>query len=117
MRDPRIMKAELVMTCFIGLLSLSCFWDLSGNDYASTLSLSGTLFFCSMTLFMMPFNTAIFIAIGERSLFMREQNQKMYSVFFYQTTKYIVELPILVTVPFIFTIIVFFGVGLTVTAY
>lgn len=66
------MKAEVIMTLFIGLLSLACFWDLSGNDYATTSSLSGTLFFCSMTIFMMPFNSALFVAIEERALFMKE---------------------------------------------
>ncbi|CDW88685.1 abc transporter family protein [Stylonychia lemnae] len=52
---------------------------------------------------------------GERPVFLRESANKMYGVFPYYIAKTIVEIPVLIFQPMIWSLIVYFGVGLTVT--
>jgi ABC-type multidrug transport system permease subunit len=52
----------------------------------------------------------------ERPVFLREQANKMYSVTAYYLAKILIETPILALTPMIFALIVYFGIGLTITA-
>jgi ABC-type multidrug transport system permease subunit len=53
----------------------------------------------------------------ERPVFLREQANNMYSVGTYYLAKTIVETPVLLISPMVFCVIVYFGVGLTVTGF
>ena len=53
---------------------------------------------------------------AERPVFLREQANKMYNVSSYYLAKIIVETPVLALTPMIFSVIVYFGIGLTITA-
>ena len=52
----------------------------------------------------------------ERPVFLREQANKMYNVGAYYMGKIVAETPILSITPMIFTIIVYFKIGLTINA-
>lgn len=52
----------------------------------------------------------------ERPVFLREQANSMYSVFAYFNSKTLTELPVTTLTPMLQTIIVYFGMGFTVTA-
>jgi ABC-2 type transporter len=52
----------------------------------------------------------------ERPVFLREQANKMYTVAAYYIAKVAVETPILSLTPMIFAVIVYFKIGLTITA-
>ena len=54
---------------------------------------------------------------AERPVFLREQANNMYSVGTYYLAKTIVETPVLLISPMVFSVIVYFGVGLTVTGF
>lgn len=49
-------------------------------------------------------------------MFLREQANKMYSVTTYYLAKILVETPVLSFTPMLFSLIVYFGVGLTISA-
>lgn len=53
----------------------------------------------------------------ERALFLRENADKMYNLLPYYLAKIIVEIPLLCVTPMIFSIIVYFKTGLTITAW
>jgi ABC-type multidrug transport system permease subunit len=53
----------------------------------------------------------------ERPVFLREQANKMYSVGTYYLAKTLIETPVLLLSPMVFTLIVYFGIGLTVTGF
>ena len=52
----------------------------------------------------------------ERPVFLREQANQMYSVGAYYLSKILAEMPVLCITPMIFAIVVYFKIGLTVTA-
>jgi ABC-type multidrug transport system permease subunit len=50
-------------------------------------------------------------------VFLREQANNMYSVGTYYLAKTLVETPVLLLSPIVFAVIVYFGIGLTVTGF
>lgn len=53
---------------------------------------------------------------GERPVFLREQANKMYSVSAYYLAKILGELPILSLTPMLTAVIIYFKIGLSITA-
>ena len=53
---------------------------------------------------------------GERPVFLREQANQMYTVGAYYMAKIMIETPVLLLTPMIYSLIVYFGVGTTITA-
>lgn len=58
---------------------------------------------------------AILVFQGERAVFLREQANKMYSVFPYFMAKTLMDTPMLLFTPFMATVITYFGLGLEKT--
>jgi ABC-type multidrug transport system permease subunit len=52
----------------------------------------------------------------ERPVFLREQANKMYSVTAYYLAKVLADLPLQLITPIVFTVIVYFGIGMTIEA-
>ena len=52
----------------------------------------------------------------ERPVFLREQANKMYSVTAYYLAKVLADLPLQLVTPIVFTVIVYFGIGMTIEA-
>ncbi len=58
----------------------------------------------------------VFIFQEERPVFLREYANKMYSVSAYYLAKILIDTPILTIAPFVFSVVVYFKIGLTITA-
>ena len=54
---------------------------------------------------------------SERPVFLREQANNMYSVGTYYLAKTLVETPVLLLTPIVFAVVVYFGIGLTITGF
>lgn len=54
---------------------------------------------------------------NERVLFLREQADKMYNLLPYYLSKIVIEFPLLCLMPMIYSVIVYFKTGLTITAW
>ena len=52
---------------------------------------------------------------GERPVFLREQANRMYGVLPYYAAKIIGDLPVFIVIPIEITLIVYYGVGFTMT--
>jgi ABC-type multidrug transport system permease subunit len=65
---------------------------------------------------MMTLMGTILTFQNERPVFLREQANKMYSVTAYYVAKILIETPILAFTPMLFSVIVYFKIGLTITA-
>lgn len=76
----------------------------------------GGLYFLSTNYFMGNFFNAILVFQAERPVFLREQANKMYSVFPYYITKISVDMPVLMLTTLIGTLITYFIINLQVTA-
>ena len=98
----------------MGLLCLSIFWKQESLMEARSL-ISGLFFVCIACIFgnMMP--TILTFQI-ERPVFLREQANRMYDVVPYYLAKLMIDIPVVGFVQFLFTIIIYFGIGMTVTA-
>ena len=80
------------------------------------MGLAGFLFFCCITTLMTHMQGNLLAFQEERPVFLREQANKMYHVSPYFFSKMVTELPVLIFQPLLWTVIIYFGVGLTVTA-
>lgn len=67
-------------------------------------------------MFMGNMFNAILVFQAERPVFLREQANKMYSVFPYFMAKTLMDTPILLFTPFLATVLTYFGLGLEYTA-
>jgi len=65
---------------------------------------------------MMNMMGTILVFQAERPVFLREQANKMYTVVSYYLAKIVIETPILALTPMSFSIIIYFKIGLIITA-
>ena len=59
------------------------------------------------------FQPTVIVFQGEKPIYVRERDSGMYDVWTYATTKLIAEIPIMLFVPFLFLIVIYFAIGLT----
>ena len=72
----------------------------------------GALFFQAVNMFMGNMFNAILVFQAERPVFLREQANKMYSVFPYFMAKTLMDTPILLFTPLLATVMAYFGLSL-----
>lgn len=113
-RNPGHGRIKVSQTLFMALLCLALFHD--QYDYSEARSLIGGLFFVSVNQTMMNMMGTLLTFQQERPVFLREQANKMYTVGAYYLSKISAETPILALTPMLFSIVVYFKIGLTITA-
>lgn len=79
-------------------------------------STAGMLFFVNLNQFMGAYMTTLLTFNTERTVVVREQANQMYSIMTYYVARSTVETPLFLLTPMIFSLIVYFGVGLDITA-
>lgn len=79
------------------------------------MSLIGSCFFICTDIAMENVMNTVLAFQGERPVFLREQANKMYGVTSYYLARIIIDTPIQVFLPFLFSIIIYFSIGLTIT--
>ncbi|CDW82848.1 abc transporter family protein [Stylonychia lemnae] len=113
--DPHQWSARILQTIFIAILSLGLFRNLSNNDFSTQIGLAGFLFFtCIQQLYAHSMSNLLAFQ-EERPVFLREFANKMYGIAPYYLSKSVVEIPVLLLQPFLWEIILYFGVGLSRT--
>lgn len=95
---------------------LLTFYDLESNTYTSQMGLIGAIFYLTNNTVYQNIMQTIMVFQSERQLFKREQDDKVYKVLPYFLSKIIIEIPITLIMPAIISIILYFGIGLTITA-
>jgi hypothetical protein len=98
----------------MGLLCLVLFWK--QEDISEAISLCSGLFFVAVSMIFGHMMPTILTFQTERPVFLREQANRMYNVVPYYFGKVIVDMPIVGLCSMIFVCMLYFGVGLTVTA-
>jgi ABC-type multidrug transport system permease subunit len=116
MRNPQASKARIGQTIIIGLLALSVFYKINGPRFEQRMNMAGSVFFITVNSLMTAFMGTIGLFQNERPVFLREQANNMYSVSAYFNAKTLTEVPLTTLTPLLYTIIVYFGMGFTVTA-
>mmetsp|Transcript_111 Transcript_111/g.217 ORF Transcript_111/g.217 Transcript_111/m.217 type:complete len:165 (+) Transcript_111:726-1220(+) len=84
--------------------------------FYATMQVYGGVFFALTNTFMGNLFNTVLIFQQERPVFLREQSNKMYRVAPYFFSKVIVDTPVLILGPLVFTLIIYFSMGLQKTA-
>ena len=116
MRNPQASKARVGSSTFMGLLTLAVFYQINGEGRFNRYNVAGCVFFICVNNLMQAFMGTITLFQGERTVFLREQANKMYNVYTYFNAKTMTELPLTTLAPLIFCIITYWGIGFTNTA-
>lgn len=111
-RNPLAVRARIMQTLVMSLITLCVFWQINGTDLQARYNVAGASFFICVYNTMNPLMGTIGLFQMERPVFLREQANRMYSVFIYFQTKTMTELPFNLLVPLIYCVIVYFAQGL-----
>ena len=87
------------------------YWQTGGPDSVDIQSFAGSVFFWLVgILFSNMFNT-ILVFQAERDVFLRENANKMYSIFAYYVSKNMIEMPSAIVFPLIQLLLIYWSVG------
>jgi ABC-type multidrug transport system permease subunit len=87
------------------------YWQTGGPDPVDVQSFAGSVFFWLVgILFSNMFNT-ILVFQAERDVFLRENANKMYSIFAYYVSKNMIEMPSAIVFPLIQLLLIYWSVG------
>jgi len=117
-RNPKLFVARIFQATVIGLVGGAVFWKLS-DDYSdpslsskSFASKNGALFYFSVAQFFAAFSASLLTFPTEKPVFLKEQSNKMYSVFAYFLSRNIMELLMTYIGPTLYTLIVYWMMNL-----
>lgn len=113
-REPRLSRAKLIQTTVVAILMMGAFWQV--NDYSSAQSvqdMAGAIYFMTVVQMFLNFQPTVIVFQGEKPVYVRERDSGMYDIWVYTTTKLIAETPIMLVVPIVFLLLIYFAIGLT----
>ena len=118
-RNPLLVKSRIIQSLFLGIYVGGLFFDLGTKNYKEIMiwySITGFLFFLNITMLMQALSPIALVFPLERSVFLKEENSRLYSVCSYFLSRNIIEIPYLVLTPVIFILIFYWMVDLSSTA-
>jgi ABC-type multidrug transport system permease subunit len=124
-RNPMVVKSRIVMSIVLGLFIGGVYWKIGSNYVNATnpnvrtvdfMTLSGLLFFLSMTSFMSSLSPVSIVFPKERVVFLKEEGARLYSTWMFFLSRNIVEMPFLVIIPLLMAVIFYWMIGLANTA-
>ena len=71
-REPKMARARVGQSIFVGLLTLAIFWDMDDSDSVGIWNKLGCFFFVVMFQVMMNVMGTVLIFSDERPVFLRE---------------------------------------------
>mmetsp|Transcript_17838 Transcript_17838/g.17803 ORF Transcript_17838/g.17803 Transcript_17838/m.17803 type:complete len:475 (+) Transcript_17838:241-1665(+) len=114
-RNPILTKVRLVGIIFNGTLIDLLFHDL-GNDFSSIQNINGVF---SVVLMNLLFSSAMSYSLSfpaERPIFIKEYSQGLYGSLVYYLAKNISELPMQLFAPMVYSLLLYFVLGLNLAA-
>jgi ABC-type multidrug transport system permease subunit len=119
-REPRLSRAKILqtvivalfmMTVFAGLGNLSNIGDINGQGATDSQSLAGAIYFTTVLQMFLNFLPTVIVFQGEKPIFVRERDSGLYHIWIYATTKLLAEMPIMLFVPMLLNVLLYFVVG------
>ena len=98
----------------LAIISVGLFWKIPRSNFAELTSYIGFVFYSVVIQLFVGILGSILLFIEERPLFLREQAGRMYGIIPYYLAKDLVELPVNLLLPFLFSLF-YFGMGTDVT--
>ncbi|EAR86542.1 ABC-2 family transporter protein (macronuclear) [Tetrahymena thermophila SB210] len=114
-RNPILSRARLaqaiITALFIGLVFLRMPGPNDNLSQRDVQDRNGVLFLCIILSFMLQLNPSILTFPSQRNVFLREENQKLYTVFTYFLGRIIVDIIPAIIFPIISSLILYWMVG------
>jgi hypothetical protein len=114
MRDWAPFNFRVMQMAGLAFLSISLFWKIPRSTFAELTSYIGFVFYCVCIQLFVGIMGSILVFIEERPLFLREQAGRMYNVLPYYLAKDVIELPLSIILPLLFSLF-YFGMATNVT--
>jgi ABC-type multidrug transport system permease subunit len=113
-RDPSPLNLRLIQMGLLSILSIGLFWKIPRTNFGELLGYIGFVFYCVCMQLFVGILGSLVDYVEERPLFLREYAGRLYGVIPYYLGKDIVELPITIMLPLIFSLF-YFGMGTDIT--
>lgn len=107
---------RLMQMACLSILSIGLFWKIPRTNFAELTGYIGFVFYCVSIQLFVGILGSILVFIEERPIFLREQASRMYGVVPYYLAKDLIELPVAIMLPFLFSLF-YLGMGTDVTLY
>ncbi|KAJ2392185.1 hypothetical protein GGI05_002737, partial [Coemansia sp. RSA 2603] len=113
LRNPLVLNIRLLQACFFGLLIGLVFLNTHERPVdVQRQNFSGSLFFTAVTQFLTAILAVVNVFTAERLVFRRERRAGYYGLPAYFAAKNIVELPIQMCIPVLYSCIAYWLLGL-----
>ena len=71
----------------------------------------GAMYFITMMQMNFNFLPTVIVFQGEKPIYVRERDSGMYDIWVYAMTKWFAEIPIMLIVPFLINVCIYFSIG------
>lgn len=113
-RNPMTFKIRIIQVLFISLIIILLYFRMAEPDkkfYSTIQERLGALFFLSINLFFLYFQTVLAVFPLERALFSKEYNSGLYDIIPYYFSKLIIEIPLTGIFPAVFIAIIYYAIN------
>ena len=114
-REPRLSRAKILQTVVVALFMMSVFGGLGFGTNLTSISnaqsMAGGIYFTTVLQMFLNFLPTINVFQGEKPIFVRERDSGLYQIWIYATTKLLAEIPIMLFVPFLLNLLLYFVIG------
>ena len=122
LRNPLVLKVKFIQSIILSLLVGGAYFSL-GRDFSVSTSLTpqqsqdfitllGFFYFISVSGLMTTLSPISIVFPKERLVFLKEESAGLYSTFAFFLSKNLIEFPVVVLIPLISTLILYWMVGL-----
>ena len=111
MRNVFYTYVRIIVYIYLSILIIMVYYNQTEITLKGIKNKTGAIFFTLISTFVTSMQFVILTFPEERELFLREQSNKMYGVFSYFISKSIMEIPLLIFIPLLVTLIVYWAVG------
>ena len=113
--QPRLSRAKIMQTVVVSLIMIPVFWQI--NKFATVEAdidnMTGAIYFITLLQMFLNFQATVVVFQQEKPVYVRERDAGMYDIWVYATTKLIAEQPVILSIPLVMNILVYFAIGFT----
>ena len=118
-RNPILIKSRIIQILYLTVYIGGLFFNAGKKDYTDPINwntIAGYLFFITLDILIQAMMPIALVFPSERSVFLKEENSKMYGVVPYFISRNIVDIPFSFILPAIYCLVTYWMVGLSSSA-
>ena len=118
LRNPVLVKSRFIQIIYLTIYIGGLYFNAGRKDYTNILNwntIAGFFFFIVLDVLFQGLVPLALVFPTERAVFLKEENSKMYGVVSYFISRNIVDIPFLLILPAIYSLVTYWMVGLSST--